>query len=150
MKSLCLLSSFALATILAAPALARDELPPNALPVTYVVHKLVGDGLDLRGLEKEHGTYQARIAAGDGTIITVGVDPLTADLTDAFSHARVRPAKGSAPTVNASEAVMASAATGYWDVSEISYRQGRWEVEARDDHGRERDVTVDEHTGLVW
>ncbi len=134
----------ALAAGIAAPAFAQEALPP-----TYVVHKLTADGVQLRALEAEDGIYEAKVLTTDGRIVKVGVDPRTGDLTDAYSHARTRAAKSPEPAVNASQAIMAAAATGYWDVREVDYEHGRWEIEALNDQGRERTVTVDGITGAV-
>lgn len=142
MKTLSILSVLAIAS--AAPAFAGEPLP-----ATYLVHKLTADGLELRSLEAERGAYEARVVATDGSIIKVGVDPQTAELTDAYSHAKARPSNGPAPKVNASQAIMAVAGTGYWDVSEVEYKRGQWQVEARDDQGRSRTVIVDATTGAA-
>lgn len=143
MKTLSILSIFAFAA--AAPALAQEQ----ALPPTYVVHKLTADGLQLRSLEAERGGFEARVVATDGQIVKVGIDPQTAELTDAYSHAKARPAEVAPPKVNASQAIMAAAATGYWDVREVEYKRGQWRVEAADDQGRTRTVRVDGATGTV-
>lgn len=143
MKTLSILSILAVAT--AAPAFAQEQ----ALPPTYVVHKLTADGLELRSLEAERGIYEARVVATDGTIVKVGVDPQTAELTDAFSHAKARPAEATAPRLNASQAIMAAAGTGYWDVREVELKRGQWKVDARNDQGRSRTVTVDATSGAV-
>lgn len=142
MKTLSILSVLALG--IAAPALAQDNLP-----ATYLVHKLTADGLELRSLEPEDGVYEARVVATDGQLVKVGIDPQTAELTDAYSHAKARPASGPAPAVNAAQAIQAAATTGYWDVREVEYKRGHWQVEARNDQGRERTVTVDGTTGAV-
>lgn len=142
MKSL---SAFTVAALIAAaPAFAQERLP-----VTYLVHKLTGDGIQVRAIEAERGIYEARLVATDGSIVKVGIDPQTADLTDAFSGAKARVAKGPAPKLTASEAVMAAAGTGYWDVQQIELEKGRWLVDARDDQGRSRIVAVDAETGAV-
>lgn len=120
-----------------------------ALPATYIVHKLTSDGVQLRSLEAERGLYEARIEATDGSIIKVGIDPQTAELTDAFSHSRSRPAKEPAPKVNAAEAIQVAAATGYWDVSEVEYERGQWEIKARDDNGDTKRISVDGVTAQV-
>lgn len=145
MKTLSILSVLALG--IAAPALAQEQA--ETLNPTYLVHKLTADGLELRSLEAERGIYEARVVATDGTIVKVGVDPQTAELTDAFSHADARPAQGEAPKVNAAQAIMAAAGTGYWDVREVELKRGQWKVEARDDQGRNRTLTVDAATGKV-
>lgn len=143
MKTLSILSI--LAVTIAAPALAQEQ----ALNPTYLVHKLTADGLELPSLEAERGIYEARVVATDGTIVKVGIDPQTAELTDAFSHAEARPADGATPKVNASQAIMAAASTGYWDVGDVEYKRGQWRVDARDDQGHRRTVTVDATTGMV-
>lgn len=144
MKTLSILSALAVVAV-SAPALAQEQ----PLPPTYVVHKLTADGLELRSLEAERGVYEARVVATDGTIVKVGVDPQTAELTDAFSHAKARPAEGAAPKVNAAQAIMAAAETGYWDVRDVEFKHGQWRVDARDDAGRSRTVTVNAATGMV-
>lgn len=139
------LSALTLAALVAAaPAFAQE-----ALPATYLVHKLTADGVEVRSLEAERGVYEARVAATDGTIVKVGIDPQTAELTDAYSHAKPRPATVPAPRLNASQAIMVAAATGYWDVSEVGYKTGVWHVTARDDQGRSRTVHVDDVSGAV-
>lgn len=142
MKTLATVS--VLAVLFSATAWAADALPP-----TYLVHKLTADGVQLRSLEAEHGLYEAKVEATDGTIVKVGVDPQTAELTDAFSHAKARPAQGESPKVSAAEAVQAAAATGYWDVAEIEYERGVWKIDARDDQGRTRRISVDGVTAQV-
>lgn len=145
MKTLSILTVLAAAAVaVAAPAAAQETLP-----VTYVVHKLAADGLEIRSLEPEDGIYEARVVATDGTIVKVGVDPQTAELTDAYSHAKARRDRGPAPKVDAAHAIMAAAATGYWDVREVEYEHGRWEVDARDDRGHSRKLIVDAVTGKV-
>lgn len=142
MKTLSILSVLAVA--IAAPAFAQEPLP-----ATYLIHKLTVDGLELRSIEAERGAYEARVVATDGSIVKVGVDPQTVDLTDAYSHATPRTADGAAPKVNAAEAIQAAANTGYWDVRELNFKRGQWLVDARDDQGRSRTVTVDGGTGMV-
>lgn len=148
MKTLSILSILAATTAaIAAPALAQEQ--QAALPPAYLVHKLTADGLELRSLEAERGLFEARVVATDGQIVKVGIDPRTAELTDAYSHAKARPAEAVPPKVNAAQAIMAAAATGYWDVREVEYKRGRWQVEAADDQGRTRTVHVDGATGAV-
>jgi len=121
----------------------------DRLPAAYVVHKLTADGIALRGLEAEDGLYQAKIDAGDGTIVTVGIDPFTAELTDDFNRSRPHRAKGEAPKLSAAAAITAVADTGHWDVSEVEYEKGRWEVKAADDQGRVEEFVVDASTGRL-
>lgn len=142
MKTLSVLTVLAAATV--APAFAQE-----ALPVTYLVHKLTADGLELRSLEPEHGAYEARVVATDGSIVKVGIDPQTAELTDAYSHADARRDRGPSPKVDAARAIMAAASTGYWDVREVELKRGQWKVDARDDLGRSRTLHVDAVTGKV-
>lgn len=140
-KSLTALTFAAL--IAAAPAFAAD-----ALPATYLVHKLTGDGIALRSLESERGIYEARVTATDGTIVKVGVDPQTAELTDAYSHAKAHPAEP-ATRLTASQAIMAAAATGYWDIRDVDFKRGVWHVTARNDDGASRTLAVDDASGAV-
>lgn len=144
MKTLSALSLIAVAIAIAAPAVAQD-----ALPATYLVHKLTADGLELRSLEAERGGYEARVVATDGTIVKVGVDPQTAELTDAYSSAKARPATEAAPAIDAAQAIQAAATTGYWDVRDVEYKRGQWRVVARDDQGRSRTIMVNGATGAV-
>lgn len=142
MKTFATAAAFAL--LASGAAFAADALPP-----TYVVYKLTADGVQLRSLEAERGIYEARVLATDGSIVKVGIDPQTAELTDAFSHAKARTTREPAPRVSAAEAVQAAAATGFWDVAAIEYEKGAWDVTTRDDQGRVRRVSVDGATGLV-
>ncbi|MCR6630718.1 MAG: PepSY domain-containing protein [Magnetospirillum sp.] len=132
---------------LATTAAAQAAEPP--LPVTHIVYKLAQDGIAVRSLEAEDGAYEARVEATDGTIVKVGIDPQTAELTDAYSHARARRAHGPAPKVSAAEAIQAVAATGHWDVRAIEFERGAWEVKAGDDQGRMDKFRVDGTTGSV-
>lgn len=143
MKTLSILA--AVATIAAvSPALAQEQLP-----AAYLVHKLSADGLELRSLEAERGGYEARVVATDGSIVKVGVDGRTADLTDAYSHAKPRRAEADSPRVGAVEAMVTAAGAGYWDLRELEYKRGHWLVEAADDQGRVRKVAVNGTTGLI-
>lgn len=143
MKTLSILA--AVATIAAvSPALAQEQLP-----AAYLVHKLSADGLELRSLEAERGGYEARVVATDGSIVKVGVDGRTADLTDAYSHAKPRRAEADSPRVGAVEAMVTAAGAGYWDLRELEYKRGHWLVEAADDQGRVHKVAVDGTTGLI-
>lgn len=135
-------------TALAQPH-SQFTAPQERLPAAYVVHKLTADGIALRGLEAEDGLYQAKIDAGDGTIVTVGIDPTTAELTDAFNRSRPHRAKGDEPKVSAAEAITSVAATGHWDLREVEYEKGRWEVKAADDQGQVEKFVVDATTGSV-
>ena len=121
----------------------------DRLPAAYMVHKLTADGIALRGLEAEDGLYRAQVDAGDGTIVTVGIDPFTAELTDDFSRSRPHRAKGEGPKLSAADAIISVAGTGHWDLREIEYEKGRWEVEAADDQGRVEDFIVDATTGRL-
>ncbi|MGE5476198.1 MAG: PepSY domain-containing protein [Bacteroidales bacterium] len=143
MKTLSILSALAVVAI-AAPAVAGEQLP-----ATYLIHKLTVDGVQLRSLEPESRIYEARVEATDGSIVKVGVDPESVYLTDAYSHASARKPDGAAPKLNAAEAIQAAAYTGYWDVREVKFRDGRWQVDARNDQGRSRTVTVDATSGMV-
>lgn len=134
-------------TAASVPALAAEAEAP--LPPTYIVYKLTQDGVQLRSLEAERGGYEARVQATDGSIVKVGVDPQTAELTDAYSHARVRKPDGAAPRVDAAQAIQAVAATGYWDVREVELERGAWRVKAQDDSGRMGRFSVDAETGAV-
>lgn len=150
MKTLAILAVPALALGLAATgAQATDPSAAAPLPPTYVIHKLTEDGVQLRKLELERGGYEAWVEATDGSLVKFGVDPQTAELTDEYSHARARRPDGPVPQVNAAEAIQAVAATGYWDVREIEYEKGAWEVKARDDTGRKGKFKVDPVTGAV-
>lgn len=143
MKTLSILA--AIATIAAvSPALAQEQLP-----AAYLVHKLSADGLELRSLEAERGGYEARVVATDGSIVKVGVDGRTADLTDAYSHAKPYRAETDSPRIGAVEAMVAAAGAGYWDLRELEYKRGHWQVEAADDQGRVRKVAVDGTTGMI-
>ncbi|MEW5727617.1 MAG: PepSY domain-containing protein [Pseudomonadota bacterium] len=137
------------AIALASVARAAEAGADATLPPTFIVYKLAQDGIALRKLEAEGGIYEARVEATDGSIVKVGIDPQTAELTDAYSHARPRRADGAAPKVDAAQAVQAVAATGYWDVREIEFEKGGWEVKARDDDGRRAKFIVDAVTGTV-
>lgn len=143
MKTLSILA--AVATIAAvSPALAQEQLP-----AAYLVHKLSADGLELRSIEAERGGYEARVVATDGSIVKVGVDGRTADLTDAYSHAKPRRAEADSPRIGAVEAMVTAAGAGYWDLRELEYKRGHWLVEAADDQGRVRKVAVDGITGMI-
>lgn len=137
------------AIAIASAAHAADTVADTALPPTFIVYKLAQDGIPLRKLEAEDGIYEARVVATDGSIVKVGIDPQTAELTDAYSHARPRQADGTAPKVDAAQAIQAVAATGYWDVREIEFETGGWEVKARNDDGRRAKFVVDAVTGEV-
>lgn len=137
----------------AGAALAQSQpqfaATPERLPAAYVVHKLTADGIALRGLETEGRLYQAKIDAGDGTIVTVGIDPTTAELTDDFNRSHPHRAKGVGPKLSAAEAITSVAATGHWDLREVEYEKGRWEVKAADDQGQVEDFVVDAATGTL-
>jgi hypothetical protein len=143
MKTLSILA--AVATIAAvSPALAQEQLP-----AAYLVHKLSADGLELRSIEAGRGSYEARVVATDGSIVKVGVDGRTADLTDAYSHAKPHRAETDSPRIGAVEAMVTAAGAGYWDLRELEYKRGHWLVEAADDQGRVRKVAVDGTTGMI-
>lgn len=128
---------------------AADVASSENLPPTYIIHKLTQDGIQLRKLESEGRIYEARVEATDGSIVKVGVDPQTAELTDAYSHVRSRKADGAAPKVSASDAIQAVAATGHWDVREVEFARNAWQVKAADDNGRTERFAVDPVTGAV-
>jgi hypothetical protein len=130
-------------------AQAADAGADTALPPTFIVYKLAQDGIRLRKLEVDGGIYKAYVEATDGSIIKVGIDPQTAELTDAYSHARPRKSDGAAPKVEAAQAVQAVATTGYWDIREVEYEKGGWEVKAANDDGRRAKFTVDAATGEI-
>lgn len=142
-------SVIALASAAQAADAGRDIGSGNALPPTFIVYKLAQDGIALRKLEAEGGIYEARVEATDGSIVKVGIDPQTAELTDAYSHARARKADGPAPKVDAAQAIQAVAATGYWDIREIEFENGGWKVKAGDDSGRRANFIVDAATAEV-
>jgi len=142
-------SALALASAAQAADAGRDTGSGNALPPTFIVYKLAQDGIPLRKLEVEGGIYEARVEATDGSIVKVGIDPQTAELTDAYSHARARKADGPVPKIDAAQAVQAVAATGYWDIREIEFEKGGWEVKAHNDNGRGAKFIVDAVTGEV-
>lgn len=119
------------------------------LPPAYIIHKLTSDGIHLRKLEAENGIYEARVEATDGSIVKVGIDPHTAELTDAYSHSRARKPEGAAPKINAAEAIQAVAYSGHWDVREIEFERGMWQVAALDDAGNKDVFVVDSVTGSV-
>ena len=147
MKTIAALTASLVALGFATAAQAAD--PEPTLPPTYIVHKLTADGIALRSLEAEKGAYEARVEATDGTIVKVGIDPQTADLTDAYSHARARKAEGPAPKVSAADAIQTAATTGYWDIREVELEKGVWEIKARDDRGRSTTMEVDATTGAL-
>lgn len=146
MKTIAALTASILALGFATTA---TQAAGQTLPPTYIVHKLTTDGIALRSLEAEKGAYEARVEATDGTIVKVGIDPQTAELTDAYSHARARKAEDPAPKVSAAEAIQTAATTGYWDIREIELEKGVWEIEARDDRGRSTTMEVDAATGAL-
>lgn len=100
---------------------AAADAGSEALPPTYIIHKLTQDGIQLRKLESDGRIYEARVEATDGSIVKVGIDPQTAELTDAYSHAGARKAEGAAPRVSAAEAIQTVAVTGHWDVREVAF-----------------------------
>lgn len=142
-------SALALASAVQAADAGRDTGTANPLPPTFIIHKLAQDGVALRKLEAEDGIYEARVEASDGSIVKVGIDPQTAELTHTFSHSRPRRADGAAPKIDAAQAIQAVAATGYWDIREVEYEKGGWEVKAGNDDGRRAKFTVDAATGEV-
>lgn len=148
MKTLATLTASILALALGMSAAGAAE-PSAPLPPTYIIHKLTTDGVALRALEAERGGYEARIEATDGTIVKVGIDPQTAELTDAYSHARARKAEGAAPKVSAADAIQAVATTGHWDIRDIEFEDGAWEVAAGDDNGSMDKFRVDGATGII-
>jgi uncharacterized membrane protein YkoI len=129
--------------------LAGDAVPGQFLSPAQIIQKLTQDGIQLRELEWEDGIYEARVQATDGSIVKVGIDPQTAELTDAYSHSRARTSYGSAPKVNAAEAIQAVAATGRWNVREVELERDGWHVKATDDNGRKKRFVVDAVTGAV-
>lgn len=143
MKSIVLAAAAIIGLSTAASA-AEAPLPP-----TYLIHKLSIDGVRLKSLEPERGAYEAKVWATDGSVVKVGVDPLTGDLTDAYSHARSRAAAAPAPAVDAAAAIQAVAMTGHWDVRAVEYDRGAWQVAAADDGGQVDRFAVDGATGTV-
>jgi hypothetical protein len=135
---------------IAQAAQAADAGADATLPPTFIVYKLAQDGIPLRKLEAEGGIYEAHVEATDGSIVKVGIDPQTAELTDAFSHSRPRRADGAAPKIDAAQATQTVAATGYWDIREVEFKKGGWEVKARNDDGRRAKFIVDAVSGQVW
>lgn len=148
-RSFVLAASLVLAGALLSSAEAADTPAVTPLPPAYIIHKLSQDGIKLRSLEAERGAYEARVEATDGTLVKVGVDPQTAELTDAYSHAAARKADGPAPAIDAAEAIRAVAATGYWNTQKISFKRGVWQVAALDDTGKAGRFTVDGASGAV-
>lgn len=150
MKTIAVLAVSAAAIVLT-PLVGRaaDAAGEAPLPPTYIIHKLTQDGIALRALEAERGGYEARVEATDGSLVQVGIDPQTAELTDAYGHARARKADGPAPRVDAAAAIQAVAVTGHWDVGEVEYEHGAWRIDAGDDAGRTRRFTVDADTGAI-
>lgn len=133
-------------TILSAQAFAAT--PDNGhLPPTYIVYKLVQDGVQLRKLETEHDVYEAWVDAGDGTLVKVGVDPHNAELTADFNDSRNN--NHQSPAVDAAQAVQTVAATGHWDVREIGLKNGTWQVKAADDAGQMEKFRVDAQSGQI-
>ncbi len=148
-KTIAIAAVSALALASAAQAADANSGADAPLPPTFIVYKLAQDGIPLRKLKAEGGIYEARVEATDGSIVKVGIDPQTAELTDAYSHARPRQADGAAPKVDAAQAIQAVAATGYWDIREIEFEKGGWEVKARNDDGRRAKFIVDAVSGQV-
>lgn len=146
MKTALALSALVLG-LSSAAAMAEDATP--SLPPTYIVHKLTGDGIALRALEYENGIYEAKVLATDGSIVTVGVDPGTAELTDAFATKTPRRAKEPPPAIDAAQAIQAAAVTGYWDVREVKFEHGAWRIKAADDSGRLARLAVDGASGTL-
>lgn len=142
-------SAIAIASAAQAADAGRDTGSGNALPPTFIVYKLAQDGIPLRKLETKGGIYEARVEATDGSIVKVGIDPQTAELTDDYSHARPHRADATAPKIDAAQAVQAVAVTGYWDIREVEFEKGGWEVKARNDDGRRAKFIVDAMTGEV-
>lgn len=150
MKTLAIIALPALAFGLTITgAQASDPAAAAPLPPTYIIHKLTQDGVRLRELELERGGYEAWVEATDGSMVKFGIDPQTAELTDEYSHTSARRPDGPPPGINAAEAIQAVAVTGYWDIREIEYEDGAWEVKARDDRGKKGKFKVDPVTGAV-
>lgn len=127
-----ILAASAVTLLMSATALAGSQvLPAGAMNPAAMVHTLVEDGLDLRSLEVRHGTYLARIGTGSGEVVTVGIDPQSAMLTDAFSSVPARRDAGPAPTINAAQAIIAAAHEGYWDIGAVELKRGAWRVQAQ-------------------
>lgn len=140
-----------IATVLSGAILSTQASAANPdnghLPPTYIVYKLVQDGVQLRKLEAEHNIYEAWVDAGDGTLVKVGIDPHTAELTADFNDSRDN--KHQSPMVDAAQAVQTVAATGHWDVREIGLKNGIWQVKAADDAGQMEKFRVDGQSGQI-
>lgn len=145
-----LLAASAVTLLMSATAMAGSSvLPAGSLPATHVVHALVVDGLDLRSLDVRHGAYAARIGTGSGEVVTVGIDPVTGEITDAFSSVPARRDESPAPGIDAAGAIMAVAGEGFWDIGRVELKGDAWRVEARNDSGQTGHFMVDAASGLA-
>lgn len=141
--------TLALLATTAAPALADERIPADALAPIQVIYQLLGQGHDLRGLEFNKGIYRADIRTKDGRIVSLGVDPRSGELLPHAFLGRQRNGHIEAVPVSAADAVQKVAGDGHHQVVELEFKNDIYKVKARDDAGALARYAVDARTGAL-
>lgn len=136
------------ALALGSAAQAKDGRPTaDTLPPAVILNQMVADGHDLRALDFDHGRYLATVRAPSGRLATFAVDARSGELLP--QAARLGDTTVPEARVGAVEAMLAVAAQGHWNLSEIEWKRGAYVVEARDDAGDKARFRVDPAAGTA-
>ncbi len=147
MKTTIIISAAALGLGTALAVHAAETPSADVLPPTYIVHQLVGLGYDVREVEFEDGVYEAEVRNAEGKIVDVEIDPISGALLSAAPAPAPQPDPSVA--VNAAAAIETVALAGYWDITELDWKNGAYRIRARDDAGSSARFTVDGRSGQI-
>lgn len=94
---------------------------------------------DVHGLKFTDGMWRAKARGGDGTRVTIHVDPKTGK---AFPDKKVA-------RLGKEDVKAALSSQGYTDVDDVDFDDGMWHANAKDPKGKEVKLKVDPDTGKV-
>lgn len=147
MKTKILVSAAALGLGAALAVQAAETPTANILPPTYIVHQLVSQGYDVREVEFDDGVYEAEVRNAEGRIVEVEIDPISGALLSPPPAPATQPDPSVA--IDASTAIETVAMAGYWDITELDWKNGAYRISARDDAGSKARFTVDARSGQI-
>ena len=108
--------------------------PTNDLPPAAIVHQLVADGHEVRGIKCKPGVCTVAIRDNFGIVNQYAVNARTGQvikngILSRFAHV---PGVGE---INGIDAMLAAAQVGHFNLISIEYRGGTYDIRAKDDAG---------------
>lgn len=108
--------------------------PTNDLPPAAIVHQLVADGHEVRGIKCKPGVCTVAIRESFGIVNQYAVNSRTGQVNKSSILSRFAHVSG-VREINGIDAMLAVANIGHFDLISIDYRGGTYDIRAKDDAG---------------